>query len=237
MAERPDREQDVRRHGGALGMPGEAVRPSTNAFSVVALFEQRIAEYTGAPHAVAVDCATSALFLCCKYLRVEEVILPARTYISVPAYVIHAGGRVRFEDYEWHGVYQIRPLPLWDCSKRFRRGMFAALPHPPHEHLYAVLSFHSKKILNIGRGGMVLTDDATAAAWLRRARYDGREGKPYAQENVGELGYHVYMTPDAAARGLQLLDVLPEGMPDQEEDYPDLREMAVFRDQAKGKAA
>jgi dTDP-4-amino-4,6-dideoxygalactose transaminase len=36
------------------------------------------------------------------------------------------------------------------------------------------LSFHRRKHLAIGRGGMILTDDAEAAKWLRLARYDTR---------------------------------------------------------------
>lgn len=202
-----------------------------NAFGVVEEFERRVAEYAGAKHAVAVDCCTSAIFLSLQYLKAVssvlpgEVTLPARTYISVPAACIHAGFRVRFEDSIWLGIYQIKPFDLWDGAKRFRRGMYQGGLH--------CLSFHSKKILNIGRGGMVLTDDAGAAHWLRKARYDGREGKAYPQENITMLGWHAYMTPEQAARGLALLDVLPEGMPDQTEDYPDLRNFPVFKEKAR----
>lgn len=191
-----------------------------NAYGVVAEFERRVAEYAGSKYAVAVDCCTSAIFLCCKYRGVRTVVIPARTYISVPMAVIHAGGSVQFRDFDWQGVYELEPYGIYDGAKRFKRGMYRGGLH--------CLSFHVKKLLNIGRGGMVLTDDEEAAKWLRKARYDGREGKPYPQEKVSMLGYHVYMTPEQAARGLTLLDVLPEDLPDQTEDYPDLREMPVF---------
>lgn len=193
-----------------------------NAYSIVAQFEERIAAYAGSRFAVAVDCCTSAIFLSCKARKVSRVRLPARTYCSVPMAVMHAGGSVRFEDYDWSGVYQLKPYPIFDGAKRFRRGMYAGGMH--------CLSFHVKKLLNIGRGGMILTDDADVAAWLRRARYDGREGKPYGEERITMLGWHCYMTPEQAARGLTLLDVLPEDLEDQTEDYPDLREMPVFRE-------
>jgi len=194
------------------------------AFDVVDAFEARVAEYAGARHGVAVDCCTHAIFLCLQYLKaeVEWVTVPARTYVSVPMAVLQAGCRMRFEDFAWQGVYTLRPTPVIDGAKRFRRGMYRGGLH--------CLSFHAKKILPIGRGGMVLTDDAEVAAWLRRARYDGREmGMPYAQERVDSMGWHMYMTPEQAARGLQLLDLLPEDTPDQREDYPDLRQMPVFR--------
>jgi dTDP-4-amino-4,6-dideoxygalactose transaminase len=41
-----------------------------NAFGVVDEFERRVAEYAGSKYAVAVDCCTSALFLCFKFLKV-----------------------------------------------------------------------------------------------------------------------------------------------------------------------
>lgn len=192
------------------------------AFDVVAEFEKRVADYAGAKHAVAVDCCTSAIFLSCKYLSVAKVVVPAKTYISVPMAVIHAGGSVSFDDIEWRGVYQLSPYLIYDGAKRFRRKMYRGGLH--------CLSFHAKKILNIGKGGMILTDDEHAADWFRKARYDGREHKVgYSDEKVTMLGWHCYMTPEQAARGLHLLDVLPENVPDQEEDYPDLRKMPVFQ--------
>lgn len=191
-------------------------------YAIVAEFEKRVADYAGAPFAVAVDCCSNALFLCCVYCRVGEVVLPARTYCSVPMSVIHAGGNVRFEDYDWKGVYKLNPYPIYDGAKRFTSGMYEQGLH--------CLSFHAKKILAIGRGGMILTDDEEAYRWLKRARYDGREGKPYERETVTMLGWHMTMTPEQAARGIQLLDALPDENDDLTEDYPDLREFDVFKE-------
>ena len=204
-----------------------------NAFAVVEAFERRVAAYTGAPYAVAVDSATNGLFLCLRYLRAGEITLPRRTYCSVPMAVMHAGGSVRFEDREWTGVYQLAPFPLWDCAKRFRRGMYADLPHPPHEFVYAVVSFHARKLLNIGRGGMILTDDAAAVAWVRAARRDGRTDSGEPVWEAAMLGWNMYLTPEQAARGLMLLDAYErehgDGAPDQVETYPDLSAWGVFR--------
>lgn len=196
-----------------------------NAFSIVAEFERRVSAFAGSRYAVAVDCCTNALFLCLKYLNAGDVFLPAKTYVSVPMAVIHSGGVPHFEDVKWKGVYQLKPYSLFDGAKRFRRAMYRGGFH--------CLSFHSKKILNIGRGGMILTDDEKAYEWFKRARYDGRRGTAYPMEEIDMMGWHCYMTPEQAARGLQLLDVLPEDMPDQEEDYPDLRKMPVFSEKRK----
>lgn len=195
-----------------------------NAFGVVAEFERRVAEYAGSKYAVAVDCCTNAIFLSLKFWQQQDwnevVTIPARTYVSVPMAVLHAGGAVMFDDRQWSGVYQLKPYPIWDGAKRFRRGMYGGGLH--------CLSFHTKKILNIGRGGMILTDDADAVAWLKKARYDGREEKPYGSSEITTLGWHAYMTPEQAARGLTLLDAVNDYNEDQTEDYPDLRTMPVF---------
>lgn len=198
-----------------------------NAFGIVSQFEERVAAYAGAKYAVAVDCCTNALFLSLQYVQARtiysggEITLPARTYVSVPQACIHAGFSVRFEDYDWKGVYQLAPHEIWDGAKRFRPGMYEGGLH--------CLSFHSKKIVNIGRGGMILTDDISAYYWLKKARYDGREGRPYPEEKVEMIGWHMYMTPEQAARGMQLMDILPARPEDLTEDYPDLREFALFK--------
>ena len=220
MSERPDSQEWLRRGPPLAG----------NAFTIVEEFERRVADFTGAPHAVAVDCCTSALFLCCVRLdvRTTPVRVPCRTYVSVPMAVLHAGGWVEFEDREWSGIYDLSPYPIWDAAKRFRRHLFAEIwTSGPR---YVCLSFHVKKHLPIGRGGMILTDDVEAASWFRRARYDGRRGVPYRHEVITQLGWHMYMTPEQAARGLYLLDVLPDDYPpDLTEDYPDLRLQPVFQ--------
>ncbi len=194
-----------------------------NPFKIVEAFEQRMAEYTGAPYAVAVDSCTNALFLCCSYLSVEKVWLPKRTYLSVPQSVIHAGGEVIFEDREWQGVYQLKPYPLWDAAKRFTSGMY-------RKGQYMCLSFHVKKLLAIGKGGMILTDNHKAVEWFKKARYEGRSAVPYHQDNIEMLGWNMYMTPEQAARGLTLMQNYPDTMPDLEEEYRDLTEFTIFKD-------
>jgi len=126
-----------------------------NPYKIVKMFEEEVAEYTGAPYAVAIDSCTNALFLTCNYLQVKEVIIPKKTYLSVPQSVIHAGGKVIFEDKCWSGAYQLRPYPIWDCAKRLTSNMYKL-------NTYMCLSFHIKKTLSIGKGGMILTDNLEA---------------------------------------------------------------------------
>jgi dTDP-4-amino-4,6-dideoxygalactose transaminase len=75
------------------------------------------------------------------------------------------------------------------------------------------LSFHTKKILSIGRGGMILTDDIDAVNWFRSSRHDGRSSIYYndlTNNGPDQLGWHMYMTPEQAVRGIDQFYGLPE---------------------------
>lgn len=193
-----------------------------NAWQVVKLFEKRVAEYTDCPFAISVDTCTSAIFLCCKYLGVKTVTLPCRTHVSVPCSVIHAGGTPEFEDVAWRGWYQLKPYPIIDAAVRFTSGMY--LPG-----MFVCVSFQYKKPLPIGRGGMILTDDAEAVKWFMKARCNGRGEVPVEEDCIEMIGWNCYMEPERAARGLALLDVLPKYNPDKQGSYPDLTSFPAFR--------
>lgn len=190
-----------------------------NPFNIVKMFEEEVAIYTGAPYAVAVDSCTNALFLCCRYLKVETVFIPKRTYLSVPQSIIHSGGKVVLENREWSGVYDLKPYPIYDAALRFTSKMY--LPKS-----LMCLSFHYKKHLPIGKGGMILTDDLRTAEWLKRARYEGRSEKSYKEDTINELGWNMYMTPMEAAIGLSLMQNINLDNPDlvEENGYRDLNE-------------
>ena len=149
----------------------------SNTFDVVWQFEQSIAEYAGSKYAVSVDSCTNALFLCLKYLNYGgEITIPGKTYVSVPCTIINAGCQVKFEDREWSGAYQLKPTPIYDGAVRFRKGMYKP-------KTYHCLSFHIRKHLPIGKGGMILTDDANAVEWFKMARYEGRHSRtPYKED-------------------------------------------------------
>jgi dTDP-4-amino-4,6-dideoxygalactose transaminase len=93
------------------------------------------------------------------------------------------------------------------------------------------LSFHTKKHIPIGKGGMILCDGPTAVEWLKKARYEGRSEKPYKEDDVSFCGWNMYMRPEDAARGLALLQNYPENVPDQIEEggYRDLTTMPLFK--------
>lgn len=196
-----------------------------NSFGIVREFEQKVADYAGSKYAVAVATGTWAIFLSMKRALLNQdvklVTIPARTFVSVPMAAIQAGLTVRFEDYQWKGTYRLSPLDIVDGALRFTSGMY--------EGGFHCLSFQARKLLNIGEGGMVLTNNAADAAWIRKAAYSGRGAPTYAIEDIDMIGWQAYMTPEKAARGLHLMEYIPANNPDQHVDYIDLRTCKVFR--------
>lgn len=197
---------------------------------VIDIFEKKVADFSGSKYAVSIDCCSNGIFLSLKYLQeIEElkygdrISIPNQTYVSVPMQIFHAGNNIKLEDVEWNGIYQLKGTRIWDGAGRFTKNMYVG-----GESLQ-VLSFQIKKIIPIGRGGMILTNDKNAYNWLKLASYDGRDlTTPYtSSEHIKSLGYHMYMTPEDAARGIILMDNRPEINEDSQNNtmYPNLRDM------------
>ena len=210
---------------------------NADPFRVVRDFEAALCTYTGAPYAVSVNSCSMAILLAVAWYRekIQEqgfsvrphFFLPSRTYPSVPMSIRHAGGTVQFLPWEnWKGAYSLgnAGANIWDCACRFTGGMYV-----PGQ--VQCVSFHARKLLKIGHGGAILHDNAAADAWYRRGRFDGRtEGVLTKEDTYEMLGWHGYLTPDAAARGLHLLSVYPKDMPDMpKDDYPDLSRWPIFQ--------
>jgi len=205
-----------------------------NPFKVVDMFEKELSEYTGAPYVVAVDSCTNAIFLCAEYLKQEiyqieqkklpTIIIPKKTYLSVPQSFLHAGYNIVFRNIEWKGYYKLEPTNIYDSAKLLTSNMYI-------KGSLMCLSFHIKKTLPIGRGGAILCDNIHIYNWLKKARYDGRSECNYKDDNIKMLGWNYYLEPSLAARGLSLLMNYPINVEAQEEKdgYKDLTEYDVFK--------
>jgi dTDP-4-amino-4,6-dideoxygalactose transaminase len=170
---------------------------------VIRMFEEKVAEFAGSKYAVAVDSCSNALFLSMKYAKCKGTItIPARTYISVPMQIKHAGCDVAFEDIKWKQQYQLKPYNIWDAATVWQEGMFQGMP----DDALQCVSFQMKKRIPIGKGGMILTNDEEAYRWLRVVSHDGRVGGRYNDMHFDTLGWHMNMTPEDAARGIILMD-------------------------------
>ncbi len=91
------------------------------------------------------------------------------------------------------------------------------------------LSFHHKKALPIGRGGMILCENAEDEEWFRWMKHDGRtEGAGLSTDTLHCVGWNMSFTPEQAARGLALLSNLPDRVLLPSEPYQDLSKYSFF---------
>jgi GNAT superfamily N-acetyltransferase len=214
-------------------------KPKHNPYKIVQMFEEEVANYTGSKYAVSVDSCTNALFLCLEYYKLNHILtknqysnsdleieIPSKTYLSVPQSIIHAGLIPVFNTNinDWQGIYQLGKTGIYDSAKRFTSNMYI-------QNSFMCLSFHIKKHIKIGKGGMILTNDADAVEWFKAARYEGRSEKLYHEDDIKMLGWNMYMTPQEASHGLALMQNYPLHVPDLGENngYRDLTEFTVFK--------
>jgi dTDP-4-amino-4,6-dideoxygalactose transaminase len=195
-------------------------------------FENEIAEYCGSKYAIACDSNTNAIRLLLYYHRIhnQKLRIPAKTYVSVPNQILISGNYPKFTDVEWDGMYQIDNTGIYDAATAFYKGMY----HDTIDESYMVLSFHIKKILNIGTGGMILTNDESFNRWARPMIYDGRhKDKLYDEDEFECIGWHMYMSPEQAKRGLEIFN--SDRIKDENESvggswkYKDLREQKIYK--------
>jgi len=202
------------------------------SYEIILEFERKIAEYAGSKYGISIDSATNGIFLSLLYLKYtgelkssDEIIIPNRTFLSVPMAIVNSGMKVSFENKSWGGCYQLKPTRIYDSAVRFKRDMY--IP----KSLY-VVSFQYKKPIPIGRGGMILTDDKEAADWLRQARFNGKHPNVSRWEDKFEvIGWDMYMTPEQSIRGLILFNNVKDDNPDVccDKDYPDLSKQLIFK--------
>jgi dTDP-4-amino-4,6-dideoxygalactose transaminase len=201
-------------------------------------FEKNISEYTGAPYVVCLDNCSSALFLSLVYdnIKDKEIMIPPHTYMSVPCSIIHAGGKVVWDswlrmDNVLTGAYPLKGSNVVDSALRFTSDMYI-------QKTYMCCSFTGAfKLLNLGKGGCILTDDKDADVWFRLARFSGRETCSYHdQKSFNVIGWNMYMSPVEAALGnLNFAKFYKDGkkvhFPDISLPYPDLRQFKIYTDE------
>ena len=193
------------------------------SFEIVKEFENKIAEFFGAPYAVAVDCCTHGIELCLRLQKVRSIEIPKRTYVSVPNLADKLGIELKWKDEKWQDYYQIGDTNIYDAAVLWRENSY--IPET-----FMCLSFQFQKPLSLGRGGMILTDNKKAAVLLKKMSYDGRTpDKPWKEQNIDTMGYHYYMTPETAEEGIwKFHDSLLKKKKWSSEDYPDLTKMKIF---------
>lgn len=197
------------------------------SFDVVKEFEKEIASFFGSPYAVAVDCCTHGIELCLRYQQVKQITVPKRTYLSVPMLANKLNIDLKWKDESWRDYYYIGDTNVIDAAVLWKKDSY--IPQT-----FMCVSFQFRKHLSLGRGGIILTDDKEAARILKMMSYDGRDNssnKPWVEQNINTMGYHYYMTPETAQKGLVKLPEAIKSIPRQWEitDWPDLTQMEIFK--------
>lgn len=193
-------------------------------FEAVKLFEEKIAEFFGSPYAVAVDCCTHGVELSLRYTKADKIYVPKRTYLSIPFLAEKLFINLIWKDEDWVDYYKLTTNVI-DAAVLWKKDSY--IPNT-----FMSISFQFQKHLNLGRGGVILTDDAVAARELKKMSYDGRLPMiPWREQNVDTVGYHYYMTPETAEMGLEKLNDAINTPPKQwvATDWSDLTKMEVFK--------
>jgi dTDP-4-amino-4,6-dideoxygalactose transaminase len=217
----------------------------------VAAFEQAMASYVGARHAIATTNCTTALHLalvCSGAGPGDEVIVPSFTFIATANAVLHAAATPVFVDIDPR-TYNMDPslveaaitprtraiIPVDQIGLAADLDPILAIAARHNLHVIedaapaigatyrgrrvgsispvTCFSFHPRKSITTGEGGMITTDDDALAARARVLRSHGASISDLARhraatvmlEEYGELGYNYRMTDIQAAVGIEQL--------------------------------
>ena len=190
---------------------------------IVTEFEKQIAEFFGSQYGIAVDSCTHGIELCLRHTKSNEITCPNRTYISIPFLSKKLDIKLKWNDEKWEDYYYLTPNII-DAAVLWKRDSYI-------KNTYMCISFQFQKHLSLGRGGIILTDNKSAALDLKKMSYDGRlPNIPWREQNIDTIGYHYYMTPETAENGLNKLKSAIKTQPRKWviEDWPDLTQMSVF---------
>lgn len=193
-------------------------------FNTVTQFENKIAEFFGAPYAIAVDSCTHGIELALRYTKVDHITVPQRTYLSIPFLADKLWIDLFWKDENWTDYYYLTD-----------RVVDAAVLWRPNSYIpgtFMGISFQYQKHLSLGRGGVLLCDNLQEAQKLKKMSYDGRlPDIPWRDQNIDTVGYHYYMTPETAQMGLDKLPsaILTSPRKWEVTDWPDLTQMNIFK--------
>lgn len=223
-------------------------------------FEELVAGFTGARHAIATSNCTTALHLALLAAGVgpgDEVICPSFSFIATANAIVHAGATPVFVDID-AATYNIAPELIERAITPATRaivpvdqiGLAANIPavveiarrcglavvEDAAPSLgatigesrvgamsdYTCFSFHPRKSITTGEGGMICTDDDAAATRLRSIRSHGASTSDLSRHQSGtieieeyrELGFNYRMSDVHAAVGVvqmgRLLSIISE---------------------------
>ena len=116
------------------------------SFEKIKIFEEKIASFFGSYHAIAVDSCTHGIELCLRYNNADKIIVPKRTYISIPFLSKKLNINLEWKDENWVDYYYLTP-DIIDAAVLWKKNSY--IPDT-----YMCISFQYQKHLSLGRGGI-----------------------------------------------------------------------------------
>lgn len=190
----------------------------------VTKFENELAKFFGSTYAIATDSCTHGVELSLRYTNAKIITCPKRTYLSIPFLANKMNLELKWKDENWVDFYHLTDNII-DAAVLWKKNSYIS-------NTFMSVSFQYQKHLSLGRGGVILTDNPTAAVQLKKMSYDGRlPNIPWRDQDIDCLGYHYYMTPEVAALGIEKLDKAINTEPKKwaVSDWPDLTQMKIFK--------
>ena len=183
----------------------------------VEAFEKEFAKYIGSKYSIAVNSATSGLFLSLYYLKPKrQVFIPTLTFASVANSIIHAGHTIGFDDRFTAGrAYNLLNTEIIDSAHEIHRNQYKNFVKDNYfggkvkGEYTLVHSFYPTKILSGCEGGMISTNNKEFAEWLRLARNNGRSAQGWNYKILMQ-GWKMNMNDIQAAIGRVKLRRLDE---------------------------
>jgi len=194
------------------------------SFNILTDFENELSKFFGSKFAVSTDSCTHGIELCLRHTGVNKIVVPKRTYLSIPFLANKLNIELEWKDENWVNYYYLTENII-DAAVLWEKNSY--IPNT-----FMCISFQYQKHLSLGRGGVILTDNEESANILKRMSYDGRiPNIPWREQDIECYGYHYYMTPETAKLGLEKLPKAIQDKPKQwvVEDWPDLTKMKIFK--------
>ena len=109
------------------------------SFDIISEFEKQIADFFGAPYAIATDCCTHGVELCLRHQKVDLFYVPKHTYISIPFLAHKLGINFEWKDEKWQDYYYltdniIDAAVLWKRNS-YINGTFMCLSFQFRKHI------------------------------------------------------------------------------------------------------
>ena len=213
-----------------------------NNFQIVEMFEKKLASYLNFKECVCVDSCTDALMIALEAKKLLRMVnkdncilsVPKHTYLSVPMMLLRNGWKFKFDDREWTKYYLLG-CSVFDAAVEFSENLGAQFTSI--EDCAVCISFQQKKRFSLDQGGAILTNSHDIATIARRLRHDGRDSFMSQFDEVQSkpddiiLGWHAYMSPEKAAKGLLMmnqLQLIPPYVQHSWKDYPDISQLKCF---------